>query len=72
MRTVKKKQNIPEKCVNCRHWERITTKEEGDEMGQCRRYPPIVSVTADGHIVCAWPSTELIDWCGEFEVRHDA
>ena len=49
-------------CARCRYWKAdnvLGLSVSGAQMfGECRRYPPAPK----------WPSTEMEDWCGEFEV----
>lgn len=59
-------------CANCRFWAKDSDSHVEKPTGQCKRYPPIVCLTDDGHGMCLYPATESIDWCGEFAVRVDA
>ena len=37
---------------------------------QCRRYPPLVVLSAGGQFAERFPSVEGFTWCGEFEDQH--
>jgi hypothetical protein len=43
-------------CAVCRFWSRIPD-EDGNELGQCRRFPPSYE---------GWAMVFGHDWCGEF------
>lgn len=50
-------------CSTCRYWKADNvlglSVSGAQKFGECRRYPPAPK----------WPSTEMEDWCGEFEAR---
>jgi len=39
--------------------------EPKEELGFCRRYPPMIIEAEDGYDSCI-PVTARADWCGEF------
>lgn len=56
-------------CGQCKHYDPVA--ELGDDMGMCRRYPPmnIVTMTEKGpQEMSKFPLTGLKHWCGEFQV----
>lgn len=59
------------KCADCQFWQ-IARDDDGQDTsyGLCHRMPPIVLIEGrfDGH--ARWPSTDAVDWCGEFKFKH--
>jgi hypothetical protein len=52
------------RCAQCRHYKRESN--EGDDIGTCRRYPPLV-VISEEEPWTLFPMVEAgVDWCGEF------
>lgn len=54
----------PQSCASCRCY----VADPGDEVGFCKRYPPVALVVTD-EIRCAYPVVSLDDICGEFAQR---
>lgn len=57
---------ISERCGNCRFFYVplvSRNKPRNENVGQCRRYPPITSSSAGGLFV----KVKKSDWCGEFK-----
>ena len=52
-------------CGNCKFWdlEGGLSEVDGQEQGQCRRYPP----TYHDDCVGCFPETYDINWCGEWQ-----
>ena len=53
--------STPQYCVSCRFW---LFNKTGQML--CRRRAP----TRDLMCHPCWPSTNTLDWCGEFEVEQ--
>jgi hypothetical protein len=54
-------------CDDCFYWVRSETDEE---IGQCRRHPPIITPTPTGfptEFMLTAPATRWKDFCGEFK-----
>jgi hypothetical protein len=49
-------------CGSCSFFER----EPKEEMGYCRRYPPVIINLNDDEYESILPIVNLSDWCGEF------
>jgi hypothetical protein len=49
-------------CKNCSFLER----EPKDDMGFCRRYPPVIINSGEDDYESILPVVSLNDWCGEF------
>jgi hypothetical protein len=58
----KKKEDWMPACQSCSFFE-IEVKED---LGYCRRYPPILVRVGDDDYDCTYPVTARDDWCGEF------
>lgn len=67
-----------ERCETCRFFD--TTDRDGNFRGECHRYPPNPSMTAqqqkeaisavgpnDGLLATWFPEVTKVDWCGEFQ-----
>jgi hypothetical protein len=65
------KRSVPARCANCRFWLSHDGTKDGEQFGECKRFPPNW-VTVDGHMEQSCPLTNPLDWCGEFQMRHDA
>jgi len=50
------------KCGKCKYW---VQEKEGDEFGECRKFPPQL-VTND---YTEWPVTIKKDFCGEGKIK---
>ena len=50
-----------QRCKDCRWFLRYT----GQEIGQCRRYPPTENTDA------GWLEVSDFDWCGEYADNND-
>lgn len=65
MASKQRKQALPDdcmpKCATCAFF----NKEPKDEIGLCRRYPPVVLIINDEPEMII-PATTPEDWCGEF------
>lgn len=48
-------------CVSCAFF----MCEPKEDLGFCRRYPPMIIEAEDGYDSCI-PVTARADWCGEF------
>ena len=57
-------------CVNCKHWKEVTESHDLDRWGMCYRYPPTVVADPEGVPMTFYPSTEPMDYCGEFAAPH--
>jgi hypothetical protein len=57
-----KKEDWMPACQSCSFFE-IEVKEE---LGYCRRYPPILISVGSDDYDCTYPITSRDDWCGEF------
>lgn len=68
---------MSEKCENCRWWE---TDEEDSSLGECKRYPPVISdfvlkkqekagceLEEARWIASIYPFTSDSDRCGEWK-----
>jgi len=58
-----------EQCSNCRFWVRLVGVSDGDDTGECRRYPPTV-FGFEGQtstLQQAAPEVSAEFWCGEHE-----
>lgn len=60
----KKLELDPESCGHCKHFHR----NEHDEYGYCRRFPPVVTHNGEG-LESTSPVVESSDICGEFKRR---
>jgi hypothetical protein len=57
------------RCDECRYWREGT--EYSREEGECRRFPPLVTVMPDTETGepfprIQWPRTYKEEWCGEW------
>lgn len=50
------------KCESCAFFD----CEPKEDIGVCRRYPPIVVPAGDDDFDSVMPITSRTDWCGEF------
>jgi hypothetical protein len=57
-----KKEDWMPACQSCSFFE-IEVKED---LGYCRRYPPILISVGSDDYDCTYPITSRDDWCGEF------
>jgi hypothetical protein len=48
-----------ESCIQCRFYQSNT--------GNCRRRAPLVTGGMMSSVETVWPTTDIHDWCGEFE-----
>lgn len=62
-----------ERCETCRFWD-SDTDVEGDDRGECRRFPPVlIQASLDKSDRWAesyhrqFPGTDSFDWCGEWQ-----
>lgn len=54
----------PQSCGSCKFF----LKNQHDDAGYCRRYPPTVVPVSDGdQFSCEFPVVEAPDWCGEWQ-----
>lgn len=51
-----------EDCVSCLYWE--GSRESG--VGVCQRHCPVI-----GPMGAAWPPTDAMEWCGDFEQKEE-
>lgn len=52
-------------CENCKYY---SPYEDGDSIGECRRYPPRIFVIGQDRVKeGCWPDVVNCSWCGEFE-----
>lgn len=71
---------MSENCESCKYWDNKAS--ENDELGDCRRFPPVKSdlvcknQVADGAsledaewVATSFPITIETDWCGEWKAR---
>lgn len=65
------KRSVPARCANCRFWLKSDATKDGDDFGECKRYPP-QWVTIEGEVNQTWPLVGPLDFCGEFQMRLDA
>jgi len=54
------------KCANCAFYR----LEDGEDWGICRRYPPVMILTAEGPTF-DFPSVEGEEYCGEYTRGHN-
>ena len=58
------------RCQDCQYWVSI---RDNPEMGECRRYPPVVMAhTVIGSVqslITKWPSTQATAGCGEYQMK---
>jgi len=55
---------MEKKCRNCRYWSATTGND-----GHCKRFPPQLRMDKMRNISDGFPSTDLINWCGEFKSK---
>ena len=64
---------MKEKCGNCRWWENNYDGQESPKppsTGWCHRYPPaVITYHTDGDDT-VWPTTNVDDFCGEFQSKE--
>lgn len=53
------------KCASCAFF----VCEPKDEMGECRRLPPLACVADDQGVMFAFAVVHHTEWCGEFKRR---
>jgi hypothetical protein len=60
-----------ETCGSCRYYRTEGKKlcspgpRNGEEVGRCRRYPPLAY--HEGQALAVWPTVSSAEWCGEHE-----
>lgn len=52
----------PQSCGSCKFF----LKNDHDDAGYCRRYPPTAIPSDAEEFACVFPILEASDWCGEF------
>lgn len=71
------------KCKGCKYWNNQDTGFEDEELGECRRYPPVIvdsiyerqvannmELEEAIWIASSYPVTpHMADGCGEYKVR---
>jgi hypothetical protein len=75
---------MTERCLTCRFWGECDADDDGNRMGYCHRYPPVLPQTdaqeswsersfgsADGKWMGFHPITFQEDFCGEWQPRAD-
>ena len=51
-------------CYNCRFFYQL----ESDELGECRKKPPVVAgIDEKNRIITAFPNVEKYEFCGKFK-----
>lgn len=48
-------------CSTCKHWKR----DDGDDAGECHRYPPTVLYDVESGAFMVWAATDGENSCGE-------
>ena len=60
-------------CKRCRYWTWPISynhpPQDTEEMGRCRRYPPIPYIREGGDLDTIWPETRGHEGCGEWQER---
>jgi len=54
------------RCENC-EWFNVYFQPKPPRYGECRRFPPGISLEKEGDWGLRWPNMFLSDWCGEFQ-----
>lgn len=58
-------------CQNCKHWKEETDSHDTERWGTCHRSPPqAVSAGEEVGPVFLFPTTDPMDYCGEFAAPH--
>lgn len=52
----------PLQCENCRYWLQI----EGEEIGQCRRFPPQIAFIQNHDVLSRFPESRRDSYCAEY------
>lgn len=55
----------PATCVACKFF-KAEGSDEGEPVGLCRRYPPLVLTDEAGQPFATQPLVSGSDWCGDF------
>ena len=62
---MKKPPADPKTCASCAFF---TPELLGENVGECRRYPP-TPIAVDEDVICISPQMGIDDWCGEFSQK---
>lgn len=59
-------------CRDCQYWDEQSVLQQTPKgptrVGLCFRFPPSVVATQQG-AVAVFPSTQALQWCGEFQLQ---
>ena len=57
------------KCEDCKFCSKMDMCSGGEQLGLCRRFPPILVIT-DEDPIDSWPRVNMnSDWCGELQPK---
>ena len=67
-------------CESCKFWRYFGVQDGEFDIGTCHRYPPLPTpkgtLTDDATALAMWgsghwshPTTEHLNWCGEFKAQ---